>query len=293
MLSLVDSYRQMNFTFFNELSSKFCLQAMGSGSSKEVSDEDRAKHMAAGAIPVRLNVYNLQQTAEPGKPSINGSLGFGFYHSGVEVFSREWAFGGNPQCGPTDPGIFCSPPRAVLPPSQFFKTIDLGFLPPGTPEVRIFYIIREMHPEWLAKSYHLLSKNCNHFSSALVERISGEFNVSPPLKVPDFVNRAARFADVVCPDSVYRSMMRSVPQPPAGQATPGRTPTTRGSEEHSQPQEPQRRTAPATPIPPEDVLKSLPAKELKLLAKMHNVALEGCIEKKDVIGALLEHRQRQ
>ena len=48
-------------------------------------DDDRARE------PVILNVYDMFWTND-----YTGNIGLGVYHSGLEVYGREYAYGGHP-----------------------------------------------------------------------------------------------------------------------------------------------------------------------------------------------------
>ena len=158
---------------------------------------------------VILHVYNLR----PGKGHVNTKLGFGIFHSGVEVLGREWSFGGALTATPTDSGVFFLPPETVLPKSQKYRTVPLGHLPTGATNELIEMAVRtKLLKSWRAQTYHVLNHNCNHFSEAFVEALNTTFNTA--LEVPGWVNRAARIADVLVPDSVLRQMTGATPQAP-------------------------------------------------------------------------------
>lgn len=245
-------------------------------------------------VPIYLNVYNLQRTP-PGGTTLNGAMGFGFYHSGIEVFHCEYAFGGGPNCDAAQPGIFCTYPRSALPPEQFHTQVKLGEVP-GFTQAGLGSILRELMPKWLARSYHLLQHNCNHFTEALAEEISKRYKVS--LVVPKWVNRAARFADVFVPDRIYRVMMRGVPQPPAS--------STQASPSFEKPPQPQQQPSAAnTTATSEDdaqeqlkipesheELCRLSVRELKTLMWVHRIDWEGCVEKGDLIKLLEEYKAK-
>ncbi len=219
--------------------------------------------------------------------SVNEKLGFGFYHSGVCVNGYEWAFGGNAQAREGEPGIFASRPRTVLPAFKFHEAITLGYLPQGVKESDVSAVLSELAPQWTARSYHLLSKNCNHFSEAFAMALTAKFGETVMSCVggtfPTYVNRAARFADVVVPDAIYKSMMGSVPQPPA-QAS-----SSKASEPAHAPA-----PAPAAPVVPlatAGEMKSMSVREIKTMMWVNGVSWEGCIEKDDLIQAVERFRQ--
>lgn len=142
------------------------------------------------------------------------SLGFGFFHSAVEVFGREWQFGGNQDAAPEDCGVFFLPPEVVMPPQQVYEVKTLGYLPLEATNSIIEAAIRAtLIPHWTALSYHVLSHNCNHFSEALIGLLNQTFGTN--MEFPAYINRAARFGDVFVPDSILMQMMQQAPQAPS------------------------------------------------------------------------------
>ena len=271
---------------------------------------------ATGAVPVTLHVYNLQGPAT-GAPTINQSLGFGFYHSGVEIFGYEIAFGGHPNAAPATSGVFALPPKMVLPPQQLHASHVLGHLPmDGTTGPRIQSVLTALSPQWAASPYHLLKHNCNHFSTALVDGLSKEFNV--PMTVPSYVNRAARVGGTFCPDALYQAMMSRVPQPPQGNKPGGgfgsgtagsagaRPSQAAGRPPAQNPASAQARSPPpasaaTAPVPqaspafsgalPDDAaLSRMSVKELKALMTGRGISDAGCLEKADLIAAIHARR---
>jgi len=88
-------------------------------------------------------------------------LGMGTYHSGVEVFGSETTFGGNNSDGS---GVFTHTPREA-PGAQHRESISMGLTNLSASQVRA--VIDEMRDEYRGSSYHLLLRNCNHFSADL------------------------------------------------------------------------------------------------------------------------------
>ncbi|XP_059687006.1 deubiquitinase DESI2 isoform X2 [Cinclus cinclus] len=100
---------------------------------------------------VILNVYDMYWMNE-----YTSSLGIGVFHSGIEVYGRE----------------------AVVLGSTDFMEDDIE------------KIVEELGKEFKGNAYHLMHKNCNHFSSALSEILCGK-------EIPRWVNRLAYFSSCI------------------------------------------------------------------------------------------------
>ena len=92
------------------------------------------------------------------------ALGIGIYHTGVEVYGVEYAFGGREGCNADLVGIASMPPRSAR--AKFREAIFLGHTQLSAVETRL--LIKAIGPEWKAASYHLLQRNCNHFSQVML-----------------------------------------------------------------------------------------------------------------------------
>ncbi|KAH9835079.1 DUF862-domain-containing protein [Teratosphaeria destructans] len=123
--------------------------------------------------------------APPPQPSrlstLLWALGTSLLHSGLVIArTHEYAYGGHSI--PRKTGVYATPPLLTPPGATFRTTILQGFtcLPPD----EIQDVIHQVSQEFLGTNYNLLTNNCNHFTSALCQRLTGK-------PAPGWLNRAA------------------------------------------------------------------------------------------------------
>ncbi|XP_050231510.1 deSI-like protein At4g17486 [Mercurialis annua] len=134
----------------------------------------KSANYTTGNSPVYLNVYDLT--------TVNGYVywaGFGIFHSGVEVHGVEYAFGAHDY---SSSGVFEVEPRQC-PGFKFRKSIFMGTTCLDPFQIREF-MEREC-AKYNGDTYHLIVKNCNHFSEDICRKLTGN-------PVPKWVNRLAR-----------------------------------------------------------------------------------------------------
>eukprot|EP01025_Chloroclados_australasicus_P022980 TRINITY_DN2349_c0_g2_i5.p2 TRINITY_DN2349_c0_g2~~TRINITY_DN2349_c0_g2_i5.p2 ORF type:complete len:192 (-),score=11.84 TRINITY_DN2349_c0_g2_i5:1154-1729(-) len=127
--------------------------------------------------PVVLNVYDLTESN-----SYLHWLGLGVYHTGVEIFGIEFAYGGHDY---NSSGVFATKPRQAPGEVQFRSSIIIGETDLSREAVQ--QLVRRMGQFYKGNKYHLLQRNCNHFSSDLSYQLTGR-------RPPCWINRLAGVA---------------------------------------------------------------------------------------------------
>jgi len=141
---------------------------------------------------VLINVYEL--VAFDGLNQWTGAFG-GALHAGVEVFGREWSYGGGQ--GPGS-GVVCEVPRSNQQ-HRFRETVVLPRTPKSDGEVAL--IIGALLEEWHPEDYHWLRRNCLTFANELCELLGAG-------RLPAWIDRFARGAGAV--DFTVKGIMESV-----------------------------------------------------------------------------------
>lgn len=137
----------------------------------------------SSAKQVRVNVYEIEafeglnQFTASGPFAIGGAM-----HVGVEVYGREWCYGGGSMRSGI--GVICEVPRSNRQ-HRFRETVFLGETSLTDSEVAL--VIGELLESWLAKDYHWLHKNCLHFANELCEHLGVG-------RIPAWIDRFARGA---------------------------------------------------------------------------------------------------
>lgn len=107
-------------------------------------------------------------------------MGTSLLHSGVVINDKEYAYGGHDRRGVT--GVFWTNPKTQPPGGTFKCEILHGFTLASPTEIDT--IVKQVSEEFQGTAYNLLTKNCNHFTAYLCQRLTGRPG-------PGWLNRAA------------------------------------------------------------------------------------------------------
>lgn len=168
------------------------LFSLASSLSKEQNSTNRERTRAL----LYLNVYDLTP--------INNYLywfGLGIFHSGIEVHGLEYGFGAHEY---PSSGVFEVEPRSC-PGFIFRRSIPLGSTDMTRAEFRSF--MEHISSKYHGDTYHLIAKNCNHFTDEVSMKLTGK-------PIPSWVNRLARvgsFCNCLLPESIQLTAVRHLP----------------------------------------------------------------------------------
>lgn len=144
-----------------------------------------------------LNVYDLTPLNR-----YTAWSGFGIFHSGIQVYGKEYGFGAHDF--PIS-GVFEVEPKNC--PGFIYRcSMPLGHVDMPPNEFRTF--IESMASEYHGDTYHLISKNCNHFTDDISWRLTGK-------KIPGWVNRLAKlgaFCSCLLPESLQVTTVKQLPE---------------------------------------------------------------------------------
>ncbi|CAI8609555.1 unnamed protein product [Vicia faba] len=161
------------------------------GSLERVHDSEKKSNTM-----VYLNVYDLT-------PANNYlyMFGVGVFHSGVEVHGMEYGFGAHEY---STSGVFEVEPKSC-PGFIFRRSVLLGSTDMSYSQFRSF--IERLSTKYHGDTYHLIAKNCNHFTDEVCQELTGK-------PIPAWVNRLARvgsFCNCLLPESLQVEAVRHQP----------------------------------------------------------------------------------
>mmetsp|Transcript_105325 Transcript_105325/g.307893 ORF Transcript_105325/g.307893 Transcript_105325/m.307893 type:complete len:302 (-) Transcript_105325:28-933(-) len=113
------------------------------------------------ASEVLVHVYDLWGSRSRLPRLLNaGSTRFGVFHTGVEVYGREWYF-----CGTEDAnahGVYCMPEPKLHPVHRYTRSIQMGAAQLSRE------VLEELMPairqKWMGGTYDPWRRNCHHFT---------------------------------------------------------------------------------------------------------------------------------
>ncbi|XP_021764541.1 deSI-like protein At4g17486 isoform X1 [Chenopodium quinoa] len=160
-------------------------------------ESSTAKNDGGIETQVVLNVYDLTPLNH-----YTYWFGFGIFHSGIEVHGMEYGFGAHDF--PVS-GVFEVEPRSC--PGFIYRcSISLGRTSMSQPEFQHF--VERVASEYHGDTYHLITKNCNHFTDDLSFRLTGK-------NIPGWINRLARTGAVcscLLPESLQTTTIKQLPE---------------------------------------------------------------------------------
>ncbi|KAJ8641019.1 hypothetical protein MRB53_017713 [Persea americana] len=166
---------------------------MGSLFSSSTSEESNGNY----TTQVFLNVYDLTPLN-----NYTYCFGLGIFHSGIEVHGLEYGFGAHEF--PTS-GVFEVEPKCC--PGFIYRcSISLGKISMSPSEFREF--MENLAAEYHGDTYHLIAKNCNHFTDEVCLKLTGR-------GVPRWVNRLARLGALcscLLPESLQLPAVKQIPE---------------------------------------------------------------------------------
>jgi len=112
--------------------------------------------------PVWLHIYDVCAGSVQVVNSIFRKAGTGAFHAGVEAFGCEWSFGFIPE----GTGVYSCPPRSNAQ-HEYRESVLMGST--KLSEKEFHELLQQLRSSWEGSSYHLLERNCCHFSNALTE----------------------------------------------------------------------------------------------------------------------------
>ena len=130
--------------------------------------------------PVLLNVYDLNPLNKYMR-----MIGLGMYHSAIEVDGSEISFGGGDRpIGGS--GISISEPLY----KSNYQLMETRFVGVISSMSQVDSVIRDLEGTFMADHYHVIYKNCNHFTEEFCYRLLKKH-------IPSYVNRMAKVGAVI------------------------------------------------------------------------------------------------
>jgi thiol-disulfide isomerase/thioredoxin len=143
---------------------------------------------------VSVNLYDLSQgMAKNMSRQFIGKQIDGIWHTGIVVFGKEFYYGG---------GI-CQDPPSRTPYGNPMQKIDMGFT--ELPEELFIEFLEEIAPKFSADKYDLFENNCNNFTDACCEFLTGS-------KIPSHITGLPKEVLATPMGGMIKNMMSSAQQ---------------------------------------------------------------------------------
>eukprot|EP01006_Ploeotia_vitrea_P010802 TRINITY_DN2829_c0_g1_i1.p1 TRINITY_DN2829_c0_g1~~TRINITY_DN2829_c0_g1_i1.p1 ORF type:complete len:171 (+),score=67.88 TRINITY_DN2829_c0_g1_i1:84-596(+) len=148
---------------------------------KHPEDEVQFTEEEKKGEPVYLNVYDLM-----GLNATTHPLGIGVYHTGVQVYGREYSYAGHYTTEST--GLRCSKPcdASWLHDAVFREHVLVGYTKFSADEVNAKF--DALKDDFLGPDYNVLDRNCNHFTARFIKILTRRH-------LPAYVNRIMNIAE--------------------------------------------------------------------------------------------------
>ena len=158
------------------------------------------KGVMSAVTPVTLHVYDVSNDERIAHVNYyTKALGAGgIFHAAVEVYGREYSFGGSSL---NVTGVFGCPPKRC-PMHHYRESVFLGDC--ALSEDQVQAILRDLKPQWMARSYNLFSKNCCFFS----REFAIELGVGT---IPEWVYQMAKTGEFIEPYLIEYSKRQKMP----------------------------------------------------------------------------------
>jgi len=128
---------------------------------------------------VLVRVYDLGTTYVTRGVLNRVAKSYGAFHTGVEVYGREWSFGMT--FDDVSTGVTWNPPGQNVD-HTFRETLSMGYTTLSPTEV--LKAIDRLKIEWRGNTYQLLTRNCHHFSDEFCRHLG-------VARLPTWVNTLA------------------------------------------------------------------------------------------------------
>lgn len=120
----------------------------------------------SGPAPVTLQIYDAGGTEMvKNVNTLLRAVGTGAFHTGVEVYGKEWSFGFT---NDGSSGIFSCPPRCCKT-HAYREAVPMGET--DLSQVEVEELLMRLASNWRGAHYDVLRRNCTHFSEEFCRKL--------------------------------------------------------------------------------------------------------------------------